>query len=309
MKEIFSRGGIVVAFSALVLLACTIGPVTISMGPTATPVPTATPPPTSTPVRIAPPIPTLAPSPTPAPIPTRLSPAPSPGGVGAFGAIKFAAGVMSDDTPVDVRTTFPDGITRVYGAFDYKGLKDGQTYKSEWLLDGKVQPGLTGEMKWSGGSAGNWWASINNENGLTSGKYQLNLYLENQLQQSAQMTIEANPTGQPDFGPIVFAPDVDAKGNPVNPAPANNPTLPAGTKKIYAFFNAVNVPKGTQWTTQWFRNNKPESENQRAWDSGLNDSYWVSFFYTEGSALAAGTYELKLTIGSRLVNLGVFMIK
>jgi hypothetical protein len=177
------------------------------------------------------------------------------------------------------------------------------------LLDGKIQSDLVGEDKWKGGSAGYWWTSINNKDGVETGKWQLNLYLDNKLQQSAQMTIEANPAGQPDFGPITFAPDVDSKDNPVNPVPANNPTLPAGTKKVYAFFNAVNVPKGTQWTTQWFRNNKLESEKQRAWDAGLNDSYWVSYFNTDGSPLASGTYELKLTIGSRLVNLGVFMIK
>ena len=311
---------ILVFVFSITLLACSLGPVTISLGPTATPIPTATPPPTETPI----PSPTSRPTNTPRPSATaRPSSTPrntataaasrtvgptSPAGAG-FGRITIATGVLDDTKPVSARTSFPDGVTIVYAVFPYNGLKDGQNWRTEWLRDGQVQSSIGREKPWSDGAAGTWWVSIFNEDGISPGKWQLNLYLDNRLQQSAQFTVEANPQAKPDFGPIMFAPDVDSNDNPVKPLPVDDPTFETGTSTIYAFFNAVNIPQGTEWTSQWFYNGQPDTQpKSHQWDFGPQEGTWLQLYQDGSGALDPGVYELRLSIGGQLVSLGACVI-
>ncbi|MBI4789100.1 MAG: hypothetical protein HY782_18875 [Chloroflexi bacterium] len=311
---------IVFVLTVFTLLACSLGPVTISLGPTVTPSPTATPIPTETPI----PSPTLRPTNTPRPSATarpsatpRSTATPSsnrtiapltPVGAG-FGRISIASGVLDDTTPVSPRTTFPDGVTIVYAIFPFNGLRDGQLWRTEWLRDGQLQGNIGREKPWSGGAAGTWWVSIFNEDGISPGRWQLNTYLDNRLQQSAQFTIEANPQGKLDFGPIVFAPEVDANDQPVNPLPVDDPTFEKGATSIYAYFRAVNVPSGTEWTSQWFRNGQPDTQPKpHTWNFGPQEGTWLQLFQDGNAPLDPGVYELRVSVGGQVVTLGTCIV-
>ncbi len=264
---------------------------TATSQPTATPQPTATSPATATSV----------PSPTSAPV-----------SAGAFGDITFAANVLNDEVPIDAGDSFPEGITLITALFNGKGLQDGDAWRSEWLLNGEVQPKLTADHTWdakTAGARGAWWLSVFNDQGIRPGEWQLNLYVGDQLVQSGKATIEAYKANEPTFGPITFASEVTKDDKPVNAVNVSDPTLPAGTTTVYAFFNGIDVPKSTEWTSQWFYNDSPVTDpKSHTWDFGPNEQDWINFKNTDDSPLEAGVYELRLSIGSKVVNLGTFVI-
>ncbi|MBI3362421.1 MAG: serine/threonine protein kinase [Chloroflexi bacterium] len=288
--------GAAVAFVCLLLVVGSVflGGMVAIFGSTATP---------------EPPTPFISTSPAPTSVPTLPPIKTTAPGAGQFGPITFAVGVLNDETPVDPLDTFPDGVTIVYAFFDYSQMGSGQAWRTEWLRDGQVQSDIGKQSDWTGGANGAWWVSLFNKDGIPTGQWQLKLYLDNQLQQSATFAVEPNPSKQPDFGPITFAPDKDANEKPLNPVSVSDPTFPAGTINVYAFFDGIDVPQGTDWTSQWFLNGTSQTDpKSHSWTFAPNENEWLSFGNKDGSALEAGTYELKLVIGSRLVNVGTFIV-
>ena len=137
----------------------------------------------------------------------------------------------------------------------------------------------------------------------------MNLYIDDQLRQSGTVTVEAYGLKEPSFGPITFASDVSQDDKPVDPVAASDPTFPAAVGTVYAFFDGLSVPKGTEWTSQWFYNDAPSTDpKSHTWELGPNEGNWINFKSTNDSPLDAGVYELQLTIGVKVVNLGTFVI-
>jgi hypothetical protein len=102
---------------------------------------------------------------------------------------------------------------------------------------------------------------------------------------------------------------VDDQDAPVDPIDISNPTLPDGTPTIYAFFNGIDVPAGTTWTSAWFLNGESASDpKDHTWDFAPNEGNWISFGTNDDSPMDSGTYQLKLTIDGRLVNMATFIM-
>jgi hypothetical protein len=274
----------------------------ISIGVLATPTATATATATVTPTPSVTPTPTARPTSTPSPTPT-LQPA-------TFGPIRFAPAVLeADNSPTDLLDRFPPGSTLLYAAFTYSGMREGTKYRAEWLLNGKVQQDLAVSESWTAANSGNWWVNISNPKGILAGEYQLNLYIEEHPVQSAKTTVEGAPVGQPNFTPITFASEKDANDKPVNAAALNSPKLPLGTKQIYAFFTGISVPKATQFATEWLFNGRTYVEKKASvWNFLPDEDYYNYVYNKDGSALAAGTYEIKVWLGTRLAKVGAVTI-
>jgi len=270
----------------------------ISINALATPTPTAT----VTRVPTFTPTPTVRPTATPSPTPTTVP--------AAFGQIRFAPAVVeTDNSPADPLDRFPNGITLLYAAFPYSGMSNGTRYQAEWLLNGKVQPELGVSESWSNAKAGNWWVSISNPKGIVAGEYQLNLYLEDRLVESAKTTVDAAPLGQPNFTPVVFAAGKDASDKPVDPAAMNSPKLAIGTKQIYAFFSGIAVPSGTLFATEWLFNGQPYVDKKTStWNFLPEEDYYNFVYNKDGTALSPGTYEIKVWIGTRLAKVAAVTI-
>jgi len=270
----------------------------IAINALTTPTPTAT----VTRVPTFTPTPTVRPTATPSPTPTTIP--------AAFGPIRFAPAVLeTDNSPADPLDRFPHGITLLYATYSYSGMRTGTHYQAEWLLNGKVQPELGVSENWASAKAGNWWVSISNPKGILAGEYQLNLYVDDRLAQSAKTNVEAAPVGQPDFTPIVFAAEKDALDKPVNPAAMSGPKLPIGTKQIYAFFSGIVVPKGTQFATEWLFNGQPYVDKKSStWNFRPDEDYYNFVYNKDGTALSPGTYELKVWLGTRLVKVSTVTI-
>jgi hypothetical protein len=137
--------------------------------------------------------------------------------------------------------------------------------------------------------------------------WQFNFYIDNRIATTGKMTVE--PAGQPNFTSIVFAGGKDANDQPINPAPSGSPRIDAGITRLYAFFDGVSVPSGTQYSTQWMFNGKSLTDKKSYnWSLQPNENNFLSIFNTDGTPLEAGTYELKLWMGTRLVKLAAVAV-
>ncbi|HET7378304.1 MAG TPA: hypothetical protein VFK30_16435 [Anaerolineae bacterium] len=250
--------------------------------------------------------PTTAPV-VPPPASTKAANPPADNG-GTFSPIVFSIGENSEK-PIDAMNSFPDGVTMVYAIFSGVKMTDGQAWRHEWLYNGEVQPDLSTASTWDAATAGPgsvWWLTLYNDKGIRTGSWELKLYIGDKVVQSNQFTIEKN--GEPDFGPISFAGGVDANDKPIDPVDISDPTFTHGITQTFAFFNGINVPQGTAWQSQWFFNGNQLDAKDHTWNFSPTEQNWLQFGSTDGSVMDAGTYELKLSIGGNVVNIGSFVV-
>jgi hypothetical protein len=117
----------------------------------------------------------------------------------SFSDLFFAAGVTDADEPLDVATEFPGEATIVYAFASYEGMSDGAQCESVWYLDG--EEALQETFDWALGESGTTWiANVSNEDGLTSGLYDWELYVEGELAVTGGFVVEekaAPPTPRP----------------------------------------------------------------------------------------------------------------
>jgi hypothetical protein len=256
--------------------------------------------------------PTVIPSATPTAMPRATPTAtvmPSPT-VGAFQPITFAAGVMGASPnykPVDAMSRFPEGIAKVYALIPYEGSLKGEQWRYERYLDGKLQDKLGGNG-WDLSGPGTSWLNVWNSDGLTPGEWELRLYIADKLVQKGTYTVEKKSPTAPSFGIIRFAEGIQ-DGKPVAPhQPTDN--FKAGTTQIYAFFDATNLTKQMKWKSVWYRDEKQVegTGETKTWTGNPAEKDWWLRFYND-KGLASGTYELKLYIDDKLVQLGTFVIQ
>ena len=121
-------------------------------------------------------------------------------------------------------------------------------------------------------------------------------------------TIERTQPSAASFGTIRFAEGIKDNA-PVNPhKPIDD--FKAGTTQVYAFFDAANMTKQTTWKSVWYRDDKQLEGvgGTKTWTGNPSEKdTWLRLFDDKG--LTSGTYELKLYIEDRLVQLGTFVIQ
>jgi hypothetical protein len=174
-------------------------------GPTPTPAPTSIPKLSPTMPVTASPTPVLTPtmpkpsataSSTPTVTPTFSTPTltptaivgaetPSPGA--AFGKITLARGVTEDNEPKDPGTVFPTSISRLYAFFDYRNLSDGVLWTQVWYREGQEIGSESALWEW--GSYGTAWIFLKPIGGYSRGRYNVELYIGDELQQTATFTV------------------------------------------------------------------------------------------------------------------------
>jgi len=151
---------------------------------TPTPVPTPTPKPTAT----ASPSPTMIPTVgTPSSALTPIVGVKTPSPEAAFGEITLARGITDDKKPKDPGTVFPAGISQLYAFFDYQNLSDGVLWTWVWYREGK-EIGSESSL-WEWGSYGTAWVFLKSVSGYSRGKYEVKLYIGDELKQAATFTV------------------------------------------------------------------------------------------------------------------------
>jgi hypothetical protein len=227
-----------------------------------------------------------------------------------FGPIIFSPGIYGielNKKPVDAVTRFPEGTTKIYALFRYEGMVKGSQWRWERSLDGKLLSELGG-IGWDLAGQGTTWIVLFDDNGIRQGDWEFRLYVDDRIVQKAIYSVEKHQASAPFFGLIRFAEGI-RDDKPVSPHKAME-DFKAGIKEVYAFFDAGNMATNLEWRREWYRDGQLLSglATTEEWDASQTEKdWWVKMFNDSG--LASGTYELKLYVEGRLVQLGTFVIE
>lgn len=221
------------------------------------------------------------------------TPANEPSAKPAISDVIFATTIDPDGHPLDAATQFAPGSKAVYAVFRYDNFANGGSFRYAWLRDGERIAG--NEYRWQGGASGMDWVNVYSQSPLDSGRYELQLYWQDDLLYTGNFWIgEAPPVpASAHFGPIVFASGIDENEKPVKPAQSFS-----DIDTIYAFFSVQDMPAGTRWTRRWFIEGEQVLETSAVWDGPANADWWISVKAENG--LPQGRYRLALYIGDRL---------
>jgi dipeptidyl aminopeptidase/acylaminoacyl peptidase len=108
----------------------------------------------------------------------------------------FASEVSRGTEPVNVATEFPGEMTRVYAFATYAGMSGGIPCESVWYMEGEEI--LRDSFAWSFGESGETWLSfIEDEGGLSPGRYNWELRVEGELMGGGAFAVGAPSTGTP----------------------------------------------------------------------------------------------------------------
>jgi hypothetical protein len=100
-----------------------------------------------------------------------------------------------------------------------------------------------------------------------------------------------------------LAESVDADNQPVNPSTQ----FPAGTERVYLFFEYDGLLPNVLWTTVWYENGELLSGGTSLWDSEKPAGQWHTFLEFPGG-YPVGEYEVQVWLGERLQIRALFSI-
>jgi hypothetical protein len=101
------------------------------------------------------------------------------------------------------------------------------------------------------------------------------------------------------LGSIIFARDM-ANNKPVGPATE----FPAGTDRVYAFFEYTGMKNGLPWGHAWYLNGNEIIAEKTTWELGKQGTAWL-FINIQRS----GEYGLKLFVEDQLLQSGTFRVR
>ncbi len=248
---------------------------------------------------------------TPATTPTIIVITATPAPVAkTFGTIIFAPGVTSKEPTwqaVGARARYPEGVANVYAVIPVLQAVEGAQWRYEWAVNGQVRPNL-GSAGWTLTLPGATWANVWESKGLETGEWEIRVLVGNQVVQKSSFVVEARQPNASFVTTIRFAEDNQAD-KPVN---AHRPIdrFKTGVTKVWAFFDVNNLPKGTPWKWEWYRDGDKLTSvgGSKNWEADANEKdWWLNI--SDEDRLKSGTYELRIYIADRLAQVGTFVVE
>jgi len=235
---------------------------------------------------------------TPEPEPTK------PSGKPKFANLLFAPDVTDQDLPARVVTRLAEGANYLYACWEYSGMSEDVTWEVRWYRNNKyVEDVSWAPASWAGGESGNWWASVFNADGLTSGDYKIELYIDDEVVLEGEISVGGAEAGKdPAIMNVTFSEGKTGANKPTKPTYL----LPAGITEVYAFFDFANMTDGAQWTRTWYYEGKRLATKTEKWSGGVKGSGWTNL--TGTSPLRAGSYRLELYVGDALMTAADFSV-
>ncbi len=240
---------------------------------------------------------------------TRPAPTPRTGQVFITNLV-FARDVTDDGELIDIVYEFPAATEKLVFSFDYAGMQDGFQWVDEWYVDGVLSEELSGpRAPWDLGESGAAWASVEPGEPLTAGRYDLELFVEDDLVATATTYVGREAIG-PSVGPITFAQDVSVNDMPIGPTSS----FPEGTYDLYAFFDYSDASTVSELRWAWTWKSPIDSDQDRiyesdrySWEGGDSGNWWVG--YVGDVPLPGDQYELDLYFDDQLVQTGAFTVQ
>ena len=98
-----------------------------------------------------------------------------------------SSGITADRTPVDLSTSFPAGLPRVYYWFEFDNITEGISWSQVLLLNGSVIRSESEE--WNRGESGTAYLWFGAQGGWPVGTYEIQFYLGDRLMSSVSYTV------------------------------------------------------------------------------------------------------------------------
>lgn len=115
-----------------------------------------------------------------------VQPAAATGGP-TFSNLVFSSQVTQDGRPINPAAILPSGGNQICATMDFQGMQNGMAWIVVWALNGQTivnQPGT-----WDDGNQGRKIIALENQGGLTDGKYQLVVAVDNQIVIQGEVTV------------------------------------------------------------------------------------------------------------------------
>jgi len=115
-----------------------------------------------------------------------------------FDQLQFSSTITSDERPAQVVDVLEESPDELFVFWDYEGMANGMTWAVYWYQNQEyLAAGSLENRSWNGGSAGNWWARLDNQAGLSPGLYEVVLEVEGDVWASDSIFIgEEHPRVQ-----------------------------------------------------------------------------------------------------------------
>jgi len=234
---------------------------------------------------------------SPQPDPTK-----GPTGSALVSNLLFSSGVSDFNQPTTIVTKLPSGSRSLYLFFDYENISPSMLFEMRVKINGKDAPDWSLPAgAWQGSDKGTWWVGWSDAT-LVDGSYELSLYLDGARVGQAQIQIGGRAEAAPMFSNVVLSLGKTAQNKPVEPGVL----FPAGTKKLYAFFDYKNMTKTMKWTRTWLVDGEVGLTREETWEEGASGTYPIELTIEDG--LEAGAYRLQLLIDGRLAALSNFWV-
>jgi hypothetical protein len=112
---------------------------------------------------------------------------PTPSADREITGLVFASALDDEDNPLGETSVYPPGVTEVYGVFEYSGFGGVDEFEAVFTLDG--QEDVSGTLELTDGDSGQTWVRRYNTDGLVSGQYTCEIYVEGQLLAQGSFTV------------------------------------------------------------------------------------------------------------------------
>jgi tetratricopeptide (TPR) repeat protein len=102
--------------------------------------------------------------------------------------LTFGEDVDENNAIVTPADEYSQGIQTVYASLGYENMTPDTRWLERWLRDGQETLVINHDF-WDGDESGTWWIGIYNSGGLTSGEYEVDVFVEGNLLTSGRFTI------------------------------------------------------------------------------------------------------------------------
>ncbi len=213
----------------------------------------------------------------------------------AFSDIAFG---LQDSTGSILGTNYvvPEGNI-VRAQFNYRNMNPNLDWTQVWYLEDTELARITGTwVEAAQGVSTN--ASIASETLLLSGRYRLELWIQDRMVATSDFVIAGGAQGVESqiFSNLLFAGNQTA-GFPQPPV-ANQ--FAAGIEQLYVFFNWRQISPNTPWTWRWKVDTDTLFEANTTWTAApTGENYYLSI--TGEPSLPDGTYTFEIEMGGIVV--------
>ncbi len=184
----------------------------------------------------------------------------------------------------------------VSARFIFRNMADNLSWAAIWFYEGTEIPDSRVEATWEFGAEGTHTIRIQSPTGLPPGTYRLDLYIDNRLSSTSNLTLAGAQDGR--FARI-FADTHFTTADSAAEARTSPPvtSFTAGTEALYALFDWQLMGAGTLWTLSWYVDDDLFFQQTAPWSAAeTGENFLIRLAGSSG--IPDGTYRLELSLNN-----------